>query len=249
MNHSLFQSLNDIKPAFKNQDYDPETIMMGSISFLRRAVERRDEAVKQFLLDLAKKPATTLEERFARARAISWLGHYKDPHLLPLFVRLLSVTRGICQHETILSLVELDDPRAAGAIAELLEQETKPREIEFLLGALCSVRAPEYLDLIATYLPSQNLVIRIAAITSLLALGATTGRKEVLEIAIPFLEDPDQTVRIKTAYHINMQFPNEFYDRGLEHHLPEGLRFPRRPQQDQQPPEAAQSATPAMALA
>lgn len=234
MNKPRFQSLDEIKKAFKQRHYDPQTIMMGSISFLRRGVERRDEAVKQFLLDLAKKPATTLEERFARARAISWLAHYKDPHLLPLFMRLLSVRYG--QHETILALVKLDDPRAAGAIAELLEKETKPREIEFLLGALCSVRAPEYLDLIASYLSSQNLVIRIAAITSLLALGATTGRKEVLEMAMPFLEDPDQSVRIKTAYHINMQFPNEFYDRGLEHLLPEGLRFPRRAEQE---PEAA----------
>lgn len=238
MNKPRFQSLCDIKKAFKHKDYDPQTIMMSSLSFLRRGVERRDEAVKQFLLDLAKKPATTLEERFARARAISWLAHYKDSELLPLFVQLLSVTRGMCQHETILALVQLDDPRAAGAIAELLEKETKPREIEFLLGALCSVRAPEYLDLIASYLSSQNLVIRIAAITSLLALGATTGRKEVLEMAIPFLEDPDQSVRIKTAYHINMQFPNEFYDRGLEHLLPEGLRFPRRAEQDEPAPTA-----------
>ena len=215
--------------------------MIGSIVFMGEAVKQHDEAVKQFLLNFVKKEATTPEEQSARRYAISWLGYYKDPDLLPLFVRLLSIRYG--QHETILALVKLDDPRAAGAIAELLEKETKPREIEFLLGALCSVRAPEYLDLIASYLSSQNLVIRIAAITSLLALGATTGRKEVLEMAMPFLEDPDQSVRIKTAYHINMQFPNEFYDRGLEHYLPEGLRFPRRAEQDKQEPE------PAMALA
>jgi len=201
------------------------------------------------LLNFVKKQATTAEEQSARRYAISWLGYYKDPDLLPLFVHLLSVTRGMCQQETILALVKLDDPRAAGAIAELLEKETKPREIEFLLGALCSVRAPEYLDLIASYLSEQKLVIRIAAITSLLALGATTGRKEVLEMVMPFLEDPDQSVRIKTAYHINMQFPNEFYDRGLEHLLPEGLRFPRRAEQDEQEPEPAPIATPAMALA
>lgn len=243
MNERKFNSLSDIKEAFQNKVDNAETIMKGSLVFLRRAVARRDAAVKQFLLDLVKiiSPkgisATTSEERTAVRFAISFLGRYKDPNLLPCFMQLLSVADGYYQHETILALVELDDIRAAGPLAALLEEDNSPRDLDFLLNALAATGAAEYLDLIASYLSHDNHIVRIGAITSLLLLGSKTGRKEVLETVMPYLEDPLRDIRIKTAYHINMRFPNEFYDRGLEGYLPEGLRFPRVQEQKQVPQE------------
>jgi len=140
----------------------------------------------------------------------------------------LWVDEGYYQQETILALVKLRDVRAAGALAALLDdEENSPRDLEFVLNAVAATGAAEYLDLIASYLSDENQIIRVGAITSLLHLGALTSRQEVIEMVLPYLSDPEQYVRIKTAYHLNMHFPNEFYDRALEGHLPEALRFPR----------------------
>lgn len=230
MSKPKFYSLFEIKDAFKKKEHDPKTIMKGSISFLHQAVKARDQSVKQFLITLAKTPTTSHKERFARARAIAWLKRYQDPNLLPLLVDLLLETEGMCQHEVILALVELKDLRAAGPLAALLNGENSPRDIDFLLNALAATGAAEYLDFIASYLSDENHIIRVGAITSLLHLGALTDRKEVIETILPYLKDPEQYVRSKTAYHLNMHFPNEFYDRGLEGYLPEALRFPRQPE-------------------
>jgi len=113
MSKPKFHSLFEIKEAFKKKEHDPKAIMKGSISFLHQAVKVRDQSVKQFLITLARTPTSSHKERFARARAIAWLKRYQDPNLLPLFVDLLLESKGMCQHETILALVELKDLRAA----------------------------------------------------------------------------------------------------------------------------------------
>jgi HEAT repeat protein len=251
MNELEFHSLDDIKRAFQISPYDAKTIMKDAIPFLRRAVEQGDECVRQFLIDFAKTPTTSFEERFAVARAITLLKHYQDPDLLPFFVQMLSVDGGYYQHETILALVKLRDLRAAAPLAALLEEDdNSPRDVDFLLNALASTRALEYLDVMASYLSHDNNIIRVGGITSLLYLGSVTGRKEVVDMVMPYLQDPEQYVRIKTAYHINMRFAHEFYDRGLEGYLPEGLHFPRPQQEKTDSPERARNvARPSMQMA
>jgi HEAT repeat protein len=203
------QSIDDIRRIWHEEG--AQRAMSSSESFFRQATQQKRQDVEDFLLEVSKGNYGAVSRL-----ALSWLGEYRDPRLLPLLIEFLQNVS--LQLETIhlLSMwihegiIQAGDPRVIKPLMNLLTMNGDEIPKEYLIDVLCKLEAIEDLDAIVAFLNYPDPTVRRIAASCVIKLGKIAAREDVIDSAVRLLEDPEPIVRGTVALFLKEYYPNKY---------------------------------------